>query len=127
METFKYYKVDKANQIPQIDEVEVFDYAEVDNKKVVGVLAENHLLFEDAVDAIEQTYDEVEVILLNCHLNKQLNCEISSRIKEKYSLDDEIALLHNKDSQGFIDYENFRNSIKAEVSIKKTAYGIKGA
>jgi reverse gyrase len=126
MKTFKYYKVEKINQIPQIDEVEVFDYDEIDNNKIVGVFTGNHLLFEDEVEATEQTFDEIKDAVENCHLNKQLGKDIVNNIRLVYSVDDEIALMKKADDNSDkIAMDVFIASIKDTIDAKKIEYGLK--
>lgn len=125
MKTFKYYRVPKASNIPINEDIEVYPYTEDGADKIVGVFAENHASFENAVNCSVQTYEEVKEYLENSHLNKQLNKEITDKIKLKYSTDDEIALFHKQGTIEFTDYETYRNSVKEEVLVKKIKYGLK--
>lgn len=125
MKTFKYYRVPNTLNVPINEELEIYPYTEDGTDKIVGVLAENHSSFEDSVDCAVQTFEEVEDLLKNSHLNKELDRELKNKIKEKYSLDDEIALFHKQESQEYADYLAFRTAIKEEVLAKKITYGLK--
>lgn len=125
MKTFKYYRVPKGTDIPIDEYIDVYPYTEDGADKIVGVFAENHTSFENAVSCSIQTFEEVKEFLENSHLNKQLNKEITDKIKLKYSTDDEIALFHKQGTTEFTNYETYRNSIKEEVLAKKIKYGLK--
>jgi len=127
MKTFKYYKIPIGETLPQIDDVEKFDYATVGNKKIVGVKAENHSQFESEVENEIVQFADVKEQLDACHLSLQINKTISDRVKLKYSIDDEIAMIKKADDDADkIAYNLYVENIKTEELFKKVAYGLKG-
>jgi hypothetical protein len=119
----KYYRMEKDNIPTQNESIEIFNYAEVEGQSIIGVKAESYNSFENEV---ELTFEEVSPILKECHLNKQFNLIITNRIKVKYNLDDEIALLKKDDTDADkMAYNSFVNEIKAEVNAQKVNYGLK--
>jgi hypothetical protein len=119
----KYYKIEKDKIPSQVEGVEIFNYAVVEGQSIIGVKAENYDLFKDE---IELTFEEVSPILQECHLNRQLNLIIANRIRAKYSIDDEIALLKKDDTDvNKIAYNLFVSGVKAEVNLQKINYGLK--
>lgn len=120
MKTFKYYRMPKSEQI-EMSDVEIFPYAIEGDNKIIGIKAEIHNYQFD-----ELTFAECKGYLENSHLNKELNKLISNRIREKYSVDDEISLLKKADTdEAKIAYNTFVDAIKAEVNTKKVEYGLK--
>lgn len=83
MGTFKYYKIKVGVDIPQIEGIDIYDYHEINGCKIIGVNAPNHTQFENSVEVTEQTFEEVEPILIQCHFYSQLN---SDELKIKYGL-----------------------------------------
>lgn len=118
----KYYKIEKDTQLPQIEGVEVITYDRIEGYNYVGVNGITDLF--DEFD--ELTFTEISPILQECHLNKQLNLQISKRIKAKYSVDDEIALLKKADTDANkIAYNLFVSEIKTEIDAQKVKLGLK--
>lgn len=121
MKTFKYYRMPKSEQIEMSDNVEIFPYAIEGDNKIIGIKAEIHNYQFD-----ELTFAECKGYLETSHLNKELNKLISDRIREKYSIDNEISLLKKADTdEAKIAYNSFVDAIKAEVNTKKIEYGLK--
>lgn len=133
MKMFKYYSVLKEIPIPQIEGVDVYAYTELGEAKLIGVSAEDHTEFESQLsDFTEVVYAEIDVHLKNCHLYKQLNETATIRIREIYSVDDELklnrianALPKTQVPQEFLDYNEFVASVISEIDAKKVEYGLK--
>ena len=127
MKTIKYYKLDKKSKVPQIEGTDVYFYGtDGNNNDIIGVSAEDHTQFEAEATTTVQTFSNVSNYIESSHLNKELNKLIVKRIREEYSVDDEIALLKKKDTDPKkIAYQKYVDGIKAEVDLKKIEYGIK--
>ena len=115
----KYFEITEDFKLSNKEDVKVYPYS----KTIIGVDAADYTDFKDAT---KKTFIKVQSVIENSHLNKELNKLIVKRIREKYSVDDEIALLKKEDTDPKkIAYQKYVDGIKSEIDLKKIEYGIK--
>lgn len=124
----KHYKISKKDKIFNNENINVYPFGEVDGMLVAAVSAkteDDFTTFEEIAGATPVIFEDIRDIIEESHLNKELNRIISRKIREKYSIDDEIALLKKPlDDPKRQAYDKFVESIKEEIRVKKIAYGI---
>lgn len=73
----------------------------------------------------ELTFAQIQPVLENCKMMKDLNKMISDKIHKQYSLDDEIAILQKSENHpDRLVYNDFRADVKLEVNNLKQQFGL---
>jgi len=116
MEAFRYYLVD---ELPTIGEGEIYQYGESGDKILVA--AKGNI----AIKGEEKQYADIKELLELSHANQELNRLITSEIRTKYSVDDEIALLNKQDSTDYREYREYCGKVVGVYKDIKINAGLK--
>lgn len=110
------------------EEEQAYRYAEEGEFEYWGVATEdeNFLAKQHAeCEAEELTFAQIQSILNNCKLMKDINQLIEKEIAKKYTLAEELGLTNtNWDTQEYFDYRTYVDECKAKFLPMKVERGL---
>lgn len=110
------------------EEDTVFKYDMIDGFEYWGVETEDGSFLDKQhaeCEVVELTFAEIQPILNNCKMMRDINKLIENEIAKKYTIAEEIGLTNTDwDSQEYADYRAYVSECKAKFLPSKIAAGL---
>lgn len=109
------------------EEEKAFKYAEIDGYQYWGVNTEVDIIADqhEECEAEELTFAEIQPILSNCKMMRDINKLIENEVAKEYTLAEEIGLTNSDwDSQEYADYRAYVAECKAKFLPMKITAGL---
>jgi len=119
--TKSFSQINDKDKIYRYEEKDGVEYLGVDSADIPTLLKAQPVELE----VKELTYDEIKPVLDDCRLMKDFNAIVEKEIAEKYSVGREFKMLNlAATDQERLDYEAFKEAVKAPVRLLKKDMGL---